>query len=193
MSFDIASARVRIGLMANDTSKDALLNAALQTALTLAENYCDRQFTRKTEKIEFYQFISDQAQLSRFPVVRVDSIERDGVIVPPNLYNVHHMAGRILFHCYQAANSLTIQYEGGFIQPPADLEIALWSLFDAAWTDINATAGGASNSNGIKSISVPDVGRIEYAVASSGSGDGTNELMSSSTKMILDLYKIRVC
>jgi hypothetical protein len=143
------------------------------------------------ESVEFIHFNSDIAQLSRYPIRRVFSVQADGNTVSPSGYHVHNNDGKIVFDYVPICHSLVVDYEGGYTQLPSELEIALWMIFDSMWASLD-TSSSSMAVGSIKTISVPDVGSITYADASkaSSSTDGTMPTMARS---ILDMFRMIVC
>lgn len=167
--------RVRIGLTDIDTSKDPQLTVAFNTAVALAETYCDRKFEYKADAIEYFTYDSDKTiSLERYPLVAIESVTTydNQVVTPPIRFD--RKAGIVYLCGYANDEELTVTYEGGYQEFPADLLQAFLFIFDAVWKDNYGTGGGASVPTGdIKAISVPDVGRVEFDTGSSSSGGVT--------------------
>jgi hypothetical protein len=88
---------------------------------------------------------------------------------------------------------MVVDYEGGYVQLPSELELALWMMFDIFWASVSATTGAQSLGE-IKSISVPDVGKIDYGTSSStSSAGGSGEFPPALARSILDLFRMIVC
>lgn len=205
MSFDLKSARVRVGLPADDTSKDTQLIGAINASLAVAENYCDRYFVWvQDESASFYYQASKKYSLKRYPIEEVtEIIDSDGNF--PD-YKVHHLLGRIELKNYNRAEELRIIYTAGYRVFPADLELALWGIFDATFSSIDKAMSGEGISDGnaagygdISSISIPDVGTVSFA--STASSITTSAVASKNALwgrfgpffMLLDNYKDHSC
>lgn len=194
MAFDLASANVRLGI----TGKDALVTSALNAALAIVENYCDRRFLYKRDTVAFYDAHTRKLLLDRYPIVSINTISGKGSPsqINPSTYHVHNWAGMILFHGAPFFDELDIDYNGGYQTLPADLELALWMIFDALWPSFNSTAGATTVGGGaINSITVPDVGTIRFDNGSSGAngGAGAVGLISASAINILQPYRRVAC
>lgn len=168
MSFDLTSARVRVGLSPDDTSKDPQLIGGINASLAIAENYCDRYFVwMENEVARFYYQASKRYTLQRYPIEQVvQVIDSDGNFPE---YRTHHLLGRIELKNYNYAQELQITYTAGYRVFPADLELALWGIFDATYASIDKAmsgTGGASapavNTGSISSINIPDVGTVSF-------------------------------
>jgi hypothetical protein len=205
MSFDLKSARVRVGLNAEDTSKDAQLIGAMNAALAIAENYTDRRFIWvKDESAHFYYQSSNIYSLKRYPIEEItEIIDSDGRF--PD-YKVHHVLGRIELKSYNRADDLKITYTAGYRILPADLELALWGIFDATFASIDKAMSGEGISDGsgtgygdISSITIPDVGTVAFA--STASSTTTSAVAAQNALwgrfgpffMLLDNYRDHSC
>ena len=173
MSFDLKSARVRVGLPADDSSKDPQIKGALNAALAIAENYCDRYFVWvENETARFYYEASKRYSLKRYPIEVVSEVVDSDGNFPE--YRVHHLMGRLELKNYNYAQELAITYTAGYRVFPADLELALWGIFDATYASIDKAASGEGITSGnaagygdISSISIPDVGTVSFASTAS--------------------------
>lgn len=173
MSFDIESARIRVGLPADDTSKDKELIASLNASIAIAENYCDRKFMYREEIASFYYSATGKYSLKRYPIDEVvEVVDSDGKFPE---YKVHRALGHVILKNYNFAEELNIRYKGGYATLPADLELALWGIFDAAYASINkamsgnGVGGGTSSLGAISSINIPDVGTVSFNTGASAS------------------------
>lgn len=192
MAFDLMTARVRIGLEQTDTSRDNELTIAMNAALSEAQRYCNRLFAYAHEEVGFIHVASDTVQLFRLPIKRVFSVKADGNEISVNQYHLQGYSGQLIFDYRIKAHNLIVDYEGGYVQLPSDLELALWMMFDSAWGVIDKTTGSASGIGAIKTVSVPDVGSITYSEAQSkASAEGG--FMSPVARSILDLFRLHVC
>lgn len=187
--------RVRVGLPADDTSKDTVLEAAFNGSLALAETYCDRYFDYKDGEVEEFTFQADRSvSLMRYPLKSITSVvTKDGATVDPNGYYPEKKTG--LLYMTTGANDpqLTVTYSGGYETLPADLFQALLLGFDAVYADLTktSTGGDAVPSGDVVAISVPDVGRVEFeSFASASSGQtAAFSLLPSGATSILWLYR----
>lgn len=189
MAYDLETARVRIGLAADDTSQDVIITSAMTAALSFAEKYCDRKFMRRLESEEFIHFNQCKVQLIRYPVESIGLVDADEAALTG--WHIDKTDGRLVFDGRVNAHILTVDYMGGYAELPADLEMALWRLFDIAWSEIKG--GSAATGTGqVKAISSAGA-KIEFAVSgSAGSGGslgGPNSVGSAFASSILDFYK----
>ncbi len=177
MSFDVASAKTRLGLPSGDTTRDAIITGALNAALAIAENYCDRKFLFKHEVATFTHHNGGRLQLKRYPLQKVDSVTyghttgQGAVTAQPldrDKWHVHYDYGYLEKHNGGGNHHdiIEVAYSGGYKLLPADLELALWGIFDNVYASMTpASAGGgvsAANMGGISSISLPDIGTISF-------------------------------
>jgi hypothetical protein len=204
MSFDIESARKRVGVPDGDTSKDAELVASLNAALAIAENYCDRKFLYREETARFYYDATRKYSLKRYPIDEVvEVIDSDGRF---SEYKVHKLVGHVILKRPNYAEEVIITYKAGYQILPADLELALWGIFDAAYASIsramsgNGMGTGASNVGAISSINIPDVGTVSFNT-DAASSTMTNAVAAKTASwgqygpffLLLDAYKDHSC
>jgi hypothetical protein len=205
MSFDLKSARVRVGLKADDTSKDPQLISAINAALAVAENYCDRLFVWVDGEVaRYYYQASKRYSLKRYPIEEVTEIEDSDGQFPD--YRVHHLLGRVELKNFNYADEIKITYTAGYRVFPADLELALWGIFDATFASIDKAMSGEGISGGnaagygdISSINIPDVGTVSFA--STASSVTTSAVASKNALwgrfgpffMLLDNYRDHSC
>lgn len=188
----LPAARVRIGLGANDTTKDTKLTVALNTALLIAERYCDRKFLKLAGSYQAIHFAAPEVQLDRYPVNSVTAVTADGTAIAE--YHVNSEFGRIVFDGLMVAHVLSVTYDGGYQTLPPDLELALWLLFDAVWPSIS-TSGVAAGSGAVKAIR-SNGSSVEYDTSGGGvtgmaSIGGTGIPVGATT--ILDSYRLVRC
>ena len=197
MAFDVATGRIKVGLEPSDTSQDADIQMALNTALSLAEQYCDRKFAFARETLTKYaDRFSERVFVDRFPINRIYSITGAGTNSP----EAHHDAGVVFTSAGSNPGSkITIDYEGGYKSLPADLEYCLWQVFAAVWADFdptNANGGNVVVSGEIKKRSIVGVGSVEYTTSADSIASTTvsdwSAVLPGATQAVLNLYKRRV-
>jgi hypothetical protein len=204
MSFDIQSARVRVGLESTDTSKDPQITGALNAALSIAENYTDRFFVFKEEEARFYYDSSNVYTLKRYPISEILELKDSDGSFPE--YRVHKLFGRLELKNYNRSEDLFVRYTAGYAPFPADLELALWGIFDATFASIDKamsgegiTGGNGTGYGDIQSINIPDVGTVSFA--STSSSVTTSAVAAQNALwgrfgpffMLLDAYKDHSC
>lgn len=188
--WDIESARVRVGLQPDDTSKDTQLTSAMGAALLFAEKYCRRKFMFKSEIIKLIHFANSEVQLARYPIVTVNEIS-NGTSAITN-YHIDEDLGRITFDSRIVAHELIIDSEGGYEVLPDDLEMALWRLFDSCWS-IMGGSGQTVGGGAIKAITSAGA-KVEFDVGSSSSTSaGANGISDPFAESILDFYRLESC
>jgi hypothetical protein len=204
MSFDLQSARVRVGLNAADTTKDPQIIGAINASLAIAENYTDRYFVYKEEEAHFYYTASNRYTLKRYPINQVFEVNDSDGSFPD--YHVHKLFGRLELKNYNRSDDLYVKYSGGYVVFPADLELALWGIFDATFASIDKamsgegiTGGSGTGYGDISSINIPDVGTVSFA--STASSTTTSAVAAQNALwgrfgpffMLLDSYKDHSC
>lgn len=182
MTWDLLTARIRNGITSTDTSKDPELQLAMSQALALAETYCSRQFLYATNQIRWYYVNAHTFQVSRYPIETVN-------ITGVTDYKVHNDGGWIKTKTPIHKDELTVLYTGGYKpdQIPADLELALWTVFDSCY---DLMQGASVSAGGIKSASITGVGSVHFTESGSASNTGgaMGGLLPPVAASILDLY-----
>jgi hypothetical protein len=194
MAFVLADARTRLGIAANDASKDAAITAALNMALAAAETYCDRKFFYGSGVGEFIDFTGSRLAVARYPIDRVTVYAGDNPATPlvGNVvdYDVHNSAGIVVLRGAVQGQHLFVSYSGGYKVLPLDLEAALWMLFDGAYGVVGG-GGAIVGAGDISSITVPDVGTVRFneGQAASGSAASAGGGFFSDPFALLALYR----
>lgn len=171
MAFDLETAKRRIGIDPTDMTQDGVIEATLSATQSIAESYCNRKFDYAEQTDVFYFQNSDKMNLSRYPVETIISINPDRFFHGQfgSGYKIHNLIGEILFYGTMVDSEITVTYTGGYKVLPADLELALWSIFDTVWPTASSTSGGGGVSAGdISSITIPDVGTVRFSSGSTG-------------------------
>ena len=190
MSFDLETAKNRLNI--TDASKDDEIQLALDTALSVAENYCDRKFMFETNVVEKFIYKTNESfAVERYPIDKINSSENEsGQAVTDNLYEIDADAGLVRFAKVYPNQSFTVNYDGGYKTIPLDLELSLWSIFDKIWAMTQSSTGGGSVVGGIESVAITGVGSVKYSSGSSGDDaiGSDNSLISSMAYSVLKKY-----
>ena len=179
--FDLSTAKTRLNI--TGTTQDTALQVALDTALALAETYCDRYFMYQANEIEkFVHAHSNTLSLKRYPIEMINSGAGE-----------HHYgqdSGVVYLHDNSFQHETTVDYNGGYKTLPLDLEFAFWMIFDNLWPTISSTGGAAPTTGAaVKSIS-SDGARIEYDVSGgSVAGVDSDTGLPTMSINILDKYR----
>lgn len=185
----IEQLRARAGLEAGDTSKDTELQAAYATALAICENYTDRKFTAAADTDNFTHVTGYSLSLSRYPVTDITLLTVDGQERTSQDYHQDKRSGLIQFDYLLVAHEVHVEYSGGYDPLPADLDLAVWSVFDNAW-HLNQAGGGGSLADSVKQINITGVGSIAFdsQVDSASAGGFAAGLIPPGAAAILDHY-----
>ena len=190
MAFDLETAKNRLNI--TDASKDDEIQLALDTALSVAENYCDRKFMFETNVVEDFIFKTNESfAVERYPIDKINSSENEsGQAVTDNFYEIDADAGLIKFSKGYPNQSFRVDYDGGYKKLPLDIELALWSIFDKIWAMTQSSTGGGVVVGGIESVAITGVGSVKYSSGSSGDDaiGSDNSLISSMAYSVLKKY-----
>lgn len=177
MAYDLVTAKIRLGIPTEDTSKDDEINVCLDMALALAETYCDRGFMLMQEEQEVRGVEQNVLRTFRYPIKVVNSVKS---VSPGANYDwsadqwtIFKKVGEIVLSGCISGTQVLVDYEGGYEVLPSDLEWALWNIFDAIWwsTPGMGIEAGESDNTGpgdVKSFWINGV-RIEYASTTTAS------------------------
>ena len=196
--FDLTTAKTRLNIAV--ATRDAEVQGMLDAALAIAEKYCNRGFLYKAERVHFYDTTANSLPLPRYPVEQVTKVSVGGK------YHVHKQTGLIAFHdrnlyggCAGGGTDVTVEYAGGYRTLPADLELALWEIFDNLWSRHNASASGAvaAATSGVVQSITSDGATIRYDTSGGAAASTPNALnletgVPFSAQSILDLYRREV-
>ena len=181
--FDLTTAKTRLNI--TGTTQDAELQGALDAALAIAEGYCDRYFMHTPTQVEtFTHVFGKSVSLKRYPLDAEPTMAGD-----QKSYKFHadwgdgvvHFDGGVVDH------KLTVTYSGGYVTLPADLEYALWAVFDGVWSNMNNA--GSVSAGGVDKISLVGVGSISYDTGSGASSGSAGNPIAGYVEAILVNYK----
>ena len=216
MAYDVNTGRLRVGLAAADATQDVPIGAAMNAALAFAEHYCDRKFMFARETItKTVDRDLEGVFVDRYPINRVYTLSGGGITsVVSQQFASHSTAGVVFLNAqgqpgrrwtFGAERSVTIDYEGGYKSLPADLEYAIWAMFDAVWPtfDPSVSSGGGGSTvvaGQVKKRTVVGVGSVEYTTSADGASSGTSAaaaadwsaVMPGAVQAILQLYVRKV-
>jgi hypothetical protein len=169
--------RTRIGLAADDDTRDADIELAEEQALALCESHCDRWFLLLDELEQIWP-VGRSLMVKRYPIESVIAItDAVGATVDPMTYQVINDSGIIAcqgqgWGAYRVP--VKVEYTGGYEPLPADLEYAMLAVFDVLWAETpgwGATAGIPLDA-AVAKVSVVGVGSLDFDRG--GSASSTN-------------------
>lgn len=202
----IETLRERIGLEPDDTSRDADLLLALDTALSHVEVYLDRKLALSDEE-ETFHHQRGEILLRRYPIASTSAISFTGydgsnLTLNSQLYvDIDYEKGIVYNITPRGIDYVKVAYTGGYDNMPDALYWAIMAVFDAVWAGTPGFGGstGAIVAEGdVKKISLVGIGTVELdtgSSASGGSGSGGGlaaspwGLIPATVISILDLYR----
>lgn len=183
--------RVRVGLPADDTSKDDEITATYIAALSWMEAYLDRYLEPGTYTESFTHVAANVLSLKGYPVEAIVSMSSDNYDAPPVAYHVEEVNGLIHFDGYAVAHEIAVTYDAKPALTGA-LYMAFLSLFDSVWAQFHAsTSTDPVGTGAIKAIS-SDGARVEFDVSgssSSSSGIDPSSGLPFGVAAMLHLYR----
>jgi hypothetical protein len=181
--------RVRVGLAADDPSRDDEITAAYLGALSWIEQYLDRFMEAGTFTEKFTHVASNKLSLKGYPVESVASMTADDMSGPPISYHVEASNGLIRFDGFAVAHEITVVYDAD-PQISGAILAALLALFDVVWSTFNSSSSEAE-AGVVKSIT-SDGARVEFDVSGGSSSFGAvdpSSGMPSAVAAMLHLYR----
>jgi hypothetical protein len=186
MSFDKASAVERLAL--TDEKQIRIAGGLIAAALAIAERFCDRKFDYVEDEVEDVIEVMSCLSLQHYPINKKMPVTIDATVISTGIQS---SAGLIRTKWLCPGTVYEVQYSGGYKVLPADLEIALWGIFDHLWstTPGAALASGSTAGAPIMRLSLPDAGLVQYFDRRDTSG--FSGLIPEGSAALLETYKRR--
>ena len=198
MTWDLSSAKARLGI--EDAAQDPAVTSAMTLAIAVAEGYCDRGLLRQDEAQEFTLPCGPSLLVRRYPLVSLASItpldpqveppadpiavpetwridKKRGIVyivgVPPWVSAARLDAAPPTMFYEGTRAGFVLHYTGGYDPLPADLEAALWQIFDAVWYSTPGwgadpgSQSGAATGGALKSFNIDGMS-LGFETASGG-------------------------
>lgn len=184
--FTIEAMRVHVGLDENDNSQDAAINAIMETAIAMAESYCDRKFQIADDSEIFVHVAGYSISLRRFPVNSIASVEAIENTGTPPPYHAYMDRGIIFFDGRLYTHQIEVSYNAGYgpTTVPADLQWSIYRMFDVLWS---AEQGNAVAAGSVKQAKIGDLSiSYETGAASTALADG---LIPLAVGAVLNRFK----
>ena len=195
MAWTLDAAKVRLEIAPGDTTKDAQITLAMEMSILLAESYLNRKLLKKVDTTQsFYRVHGRMVFLERYPVESIKSIALPpvGTTMPLESVTVNPRTGGVDYYSLHGQSEVLITYTGGYDPLPADLEWALWMLFDTLYAEMEAgpiSGGGGGGiviegSGDVKSIQIYDVGKVDYDVGTTVSNTSSGGVGASAALLV---------
>lgn len=188
--FDQATAAARLNI--TDPSMVAMAGTTIDTALAIAETLCDRKFILADDEETFVHPFAHALLLRRYPIDEVTSISG---LAHSESYHADKPGGLIIIDGRATDHVVTVTYKGGYAVLPADLELALWLIFDTIWPSVSGQGGAAAGGGAIKAIR-SNGASVEYDTSSSAGGGLTSAGaggLPGGALSILEKYRRHTC
>lgn len=190
MTWDATTAATRA-----PAASPAEITLAMQASESMVAGYLERDF--------IYKSYTDEVALSSnrgivftsgYPIDPGFPVNANGA---PFTGTINYSTGEIFLDTASSffgsnVNRINLVYTAGFNPLPADLELALWAIFDE---QVELIVGAGAQAGNIESITVPDVGTVRFGKASqndSRTGDGVDQF-HPSLALILNKYRRVIC
>ena len=159
----------------------------MAAAMAVAERWCDRGIEYQAAEVtDLYRHCGRVARLWRYPIETVATVTVDGDAVTD--YTILADRGSLLLDGSQVGDVVQITYEAGYqvADIPADLELALWSIFDSV---LQGLSGEGGFSDAIRGAVITGVGTINYDTAAATGPDGEPEFIGPAAQALLAPYR----
>lgn len=159
--------RQKVGLQANDASKDQMIIVAWQGAYQWLEVYLDRFLDPDGVKSEVFTHVTGGTiSLKGYPLQGIVSIT-DVYGNDITAYHYESTTGLIHFDGHVVSHELSVDY---YMANPVTgpLWLAVVQVFDQVWAGMQATGGAAALGAGVVKAVTSDGARVEYFDPSSG-------------------------
>ena len=181
--------RPRIGLAVDDESLDIQIDAAVEMALEIIEDFLDRKLQCASETEIFTHKKGETISLIRYPVTEISSISSTSGGDIKFHYDAKN--GLIKFDHFVYSHEITIAYEGGYKTLPAALELCLLKVFDKIYTALFDPDSAQSET--VKAMKAGDL-QITYDTGASffsnaASGEPINIYIGADIAGLLRMYR----
>lgn len=179
-------AKQRLGIDCTDPSQDTEVQAAVDYAIALIEEYCQRNFEEQQQTEAFFK-PGKVLYLKNWPVAQINEITVDGEVQTDFRYTLDMITGTVYlqteFNRY-SHDLISFDYTAGYNPVPAALKNAALDLVNARYqtADEDPTRGPVKfeRIDGSISVSYGDPG-------SSTEGSAYGALQSY--RMVIDMYR----
>lgn len=185
-----------IGIPINDTTKDSIIGNHITQVSAAIHTYCDRIFVRQGYRDQFRSTYSTGLASGTPLVVRqrpivleaglpVMTIIEDGVQLLPEQWEVDEQLGRIYrLDGAWSGNPITVDYDGGYIIVPPDLQAA-------ALKSVSARYHNVGRDPMLRSQTIPDVVAESYWASADAAGNRSSTTIPVEVYAVLDAYVLR--
>lgn len=190
-----------LGIDLLDATRDAELTAYLNTAIRIAEKYCDAYLVYQ-EAVATFQHDQQSFRLTGGPVAGIVSVTIDGVDELANVdFYTQSNATRLskwvddYIHTLRVFKPVEVHYAAGYETVPQDIVYAL-ALIAAALENLQGRAAITTElgTGAIKKKSIVGVGSVEYDVGTTviggiGSGSDAHGVIPMQAVALLSSYR----
>lgn len=177
----LETAKRELGISPSDTSQDEAVTALIKQASGIVADYCDMVFGAEEIQETFFSDYPGEWKrsfmLSREPVVSIDGVTVDGVLLDPSQYrmatdgHLHRLEPIIGWCHWHWTSEVVVDYTAGYVL----LDALPYGVERAALTLIKQYHFAAGGDPSVRSEDIPGVRSVTYAVGSfAGSGGGAS-------------------
>jgi len=172
----LETAKMELGIPASDTSQDDTIAVLIKQASGVVADYCNTVFGAE-EVVETFWADSPSEwarsfMLSRQPVISIESVEVDGMILDPSDYRMAsdghlHRLNTVGMTMWALTSTVLIHYTAGYVL----LDDLPYGVERAALSMIKTFHSGTGRDPMVRSESIPGLRDVSYQVGSLGDSE----------------------
>lgn len=188
LGIPIETLRQHAGLMPNDASQDAQIEAAFSITVQVVSDYLDRILPYGVYTESEIHFSGSAMHLKAYPLDIIDVLVSNDAQEP--LFHFEKNTGVIKLDGHKRYHELSCSYRGGYVKLPGTLAMVVLATFDVVWASLSASSGSAVVGKEIRAT-VVDGMRVEYFDPNANSATSSAEfgLIPGSMISMLEPYR----
>lgn len=172
----LETAKMELGIPQTDTSQDDNISILIKQASGVVADYCNQVFGAEHVVETFWADAPSEwarsFMLSREPVISIDSVEIDGVILDPSMYRTAsdghlHRLDTVGMTQWVLSSTAVISYTAGYVL----LDDLPYGIERAALSMIRTFHSGAGRDPMVRSEDIPGLRSVSYQVGSLGDSE----------------------
>jgi len=172
----LETAKMELGIPDTDTSQDDNIAILIKQASGVVADYCNQVFGAEEVVETFWADAPSEwarsFMLSREPVISIDSVTIDGVVIAPSQYRVAsdghlHRLDTVGMTFWALTSTAVINYTAGYVL----LDDLPYGVERAALSMIKTFHSGVGRDPMVRSESIPGLRDVSYQVGSLGDSE----------------------
>lgn len=172
----LETAKAELGIPDSDTSQDEYISGLIKQASGIVADYCNQVFGAE-EVLETFWADAPSAyvrslMLAREPVISIDSVEVDGIVLDPSEYRMAsdghlHRLDTVGMTYWVLTSTAIVTYTAGYVL----LDDLPYGVERAALSLIKGYASGKGRDPYVRSEEIPGLRTVAYQVGSLGDAE----------------------